>query len=64
MGLPIRILFLPGHTCDSMGLLLEETGRLFCGDAAMNALIITRPSYHLDRRPRRVWPVLGQDARA
>lgn len=39
MGLPIRILFLPGHTADSTGLLLEETGELFCGDAAMNAVI-------------------------
>lgn len=39
LGLPIRILFLPGHTADSIGLLLEETGKLFCGDAAMNAVI-------------------------
>lgn len=39
LGLPIRILFLPGHTADSIGLLLEETGELFCGDAAMNAVI-------------------------
>lgn len=39
MGLPFRILFLPGHTKDSIGLLLEETGELFCGDAAMNAII-------------------------
>lgn len=36
MGLPIRILFLPGHTADSMGLFLPDSGRLFCGDAAMN----------------------------
>lgn len=34
-GLPLRILFLPGHTPDSIGLLLEDTGELFCGDAAM-----------------------------
>ncbi len=39
MGLPIRILFLPGHTADSIGLFLPETGQLFCGDAAMNAVI-------------------------
>jgi glyoxylase-like metal-dependent hydrolase (beta-lactamase superfamily II) len=39
MGLPIRILFLPGHTADSIGLFLPETGQLFCGDAAMNAII-------------------------
>ncbi len=39
MGLPIRILFLPGHTSDSIGLFLPETGQLFCGDAAMNAVI-------------------------
>lgn len=39
MGLPVRILFLPGHTSDSIGLFLQETGELFCGDAAMNTLI-------------------------
>ena len=39
MGLPIRILFLPGHTADSIGLLLTKTGDLLCGDAAMNAVI-------------------------
>ena len=38
-GLPIRILHLPGHTADSLGLLLEETGALLCGDAAMNSVI-------------------------
>jgi len=39
MGLPIRILFLSGHTADSIGLLVEDTGELFCGDAAMNEVI-------------------------
>ena len=39
MGLPVHILFLPGHTSDSIGLFLTETGELFCGDAAMNAII-------------------------
>ena len=39
LGLPIEILFLPGHTSDSMGLFLPESGRLLCGDAAMNAVI-------------------------
>lgn len=39
LGLPIQIVFLPGHTADSMGLFLPETGQLFCGDAAMNAVI-------------------------
>ncbi|HWQ58071.1 MAG TPA: MBL fold metallo-hydrolase [Clostridia bacterium] len=39
LGLPIRILLLPGHTADSIGLFLEETGQLLCGDAAMNAVI-------------------------
>lgn len=39
LGLPVRILFLPGHTADSIGLFLEESGVLFCGDAAMNAVI-------------------------
>lgn len=39
MGLPLRIVFLPGHTADSIGLFLPGTGALFCGDAAMNAII-------------------------
>ncbi|MEL7621990.1 MAG: MBL fold metallo-hydrolase [Clostridiales bacterium] len=39
LGLPLRIVFLPGHTADSIGLFLPQTGQLFCGDAAMNALI-------------------------
>lgn len=38
-GLPIRVVFLPGHTVDSIGLFLEETRELLCGDAASNALI-------------------------
>ena len=39
LGLPLKILMLPGHTADSIGLFLPETGQLFCGDAAMNAVI-------------------------
>ena len=39
MGLPIRILHLPEHTADSIGLYLTETKQLLCGDAAMNAVI-------------------------
>jgi glyoxylase-like metal-dependent hydrolase (beta-lactamase superfamily II) len=38
-GLPIRVVFLPGHTADSIGLYLEETRELLCGDAAGNAII-------------------------
>lgn len=38
-GLPIRVVFLPGHTADSIGLFLEETRELLCGDAAGNAVI-------------------------
>lgn len=38
-GLPIRVVFLPGHTADSIGLYLEETRELLCGDAAGNAVI-------------------------
>jgi len=38
-GLPIRVVFLPGHTADSIGLFLEETRDLLCGDAAGNAII-------------------------
>jgi len=33
--LNVSIINLPGHTSDSIGLLLED-GFLFCGDAAMN----------------------------
>ena len=39
MGLPIRVVWLPGHTADSIGLYLEETRELLCGDAAGNAVI-------------------------
>lgn len=42
MGLPLRIVFLPGHTAESIGLFLLETRQLFCGDAAMNAVISLR----------------------
>jgi glyoxylase-like metal-dependent hydrolase (beta-lactamase superfamily II) len=38
-GLPLRVVFLPGHTADSIGLFLEETRELLCGDAAANAII-------------------------
>lgn len=49
LGLPIRIVFLPGHTQDSIGLLLTHTGQLFCGDAAMNAIIsIARHTIWID----------------
>jgi glyoxylase-like metal-dependent hydrolase (beta-lactamase superfamily II) len=34
-GIPGDLIALPGHTADSIGLLLDD-GRLFCGDAAMN----------------------------
>jgi Zn-dependent hydrolases, including glyoxylases len=33
--LSAKIIYLPGHTVDSIGLLLKD-GSLFCGDAAMN----------------------------
>ena len=39
LGLPIRVVFLPGHTAESIGLYLEETQELLCGDAAGNAVI-------------------------
>ena len=39
LGLPLRVVYLPGHTQDSIGLYLEDTGDLFCGDAAMNTIL-------------------------
>ena len=39
LGLPLRVVWLPGHTADSIGLYLEETRELLCGDAAGNAII-------------------------
>ena len=39
LGLPIRVVFLRGHTADSIGLFLEDTRELLCGDAAGNAII-------------------------
>lgn len=39
LGLPIRVVHLPGHTVDSIGLFLEESRELLCGDAASNAFI-------------------------
>lgn len=39
LGLPLKVLVLPGHTADSIGLYLTKTRQLFCGDAAMNAVI-------------------------
>lgn len=35
LGIEAKVLLLPGHTADSIGLLLPD-GTLFCGDAAMN----------------------------
>ena len=39
LGLPIRVVWLSGHTADSIGLYLEESRELLCGDAAANAVI-------------------------
>ena len=39
MGLPIRVVWLPGHTADSIGLYMEDSRELLCGDAAGNAVI-------------------------
>jgi glyoxylase-like metal-dependent hydrolase (beta-lactamase superfamily II) len=36
LGIPARVVFLPGHSTDSIGLFLYEDRALFCGDAAMN----------------------------
>lgn len=74
LGIPIRILHLPGHTADSIGLLLTETGQLFCGDAAMNAVIslakhtiwiddVAAFGYSWDKmlsvNPKRIYPAHG-----
>jgi glyoxylase-like metal-dependent hydrolase (beta-lactamase superfamily II) len=74
LGLPIKILALPGHTADSIALFLPETGQLFCGDAAMNAVIsvarhtiwIEDPQSFgaswdrmLELSPRRIYPSHG-----
>lgn len=48
-GLPLQILLLPGHTADSIGLYLPQSGDLLCGDAAMNAVIsIARHTIWID----------------
>jgi glyoxylase-like metal-dependent hydrolase (beta-lactamase superfamily II) len=39
LNLPLKILHLPGHTADHIGLFSEDSGIMFCGDAAMNAVI-------------------------
>ncbi len=41
LGVQANIVFLPGHTADSIGILTDD-GQLFCGDAAMNGF----PSIH------------------
>ncbi len=38
LGIPGTILMLPGHTSDSIGLILDN-GYMFCGDAAMNGFL-------------------------
>lgn len=61
MGLPLHILFLPGHTVDSIGLFLPESGQLFCGDAAMNAVIsLGRHTIWIDDVPeyQRSWDTM------
>lgn len=74
LGLPIRIIALPGHTADSIGLMLNNTGEFFCGDAAMNAVIsIARHTIWIDNaddfkaswdkilacKPKRIYPSHG-----
>jgi glyoxylase-like metal-dependent hydrolase (beta-lactamase superfamily II) len=39
LDLPLKILHLPGHTADHIGLFVSDSGIIFCGDAAMNAVI-------------------------
>ncbi len=74
MGMPINILFLPGHTDDSLGLYLNESGIMLCGDAAMNAIIsVARHTIWIDNaemfgkswdkmlacKPRMIYPSHG-----
>lgn len=73
-GLEGMIVLLPGHTEDSIGLLLAD-GRLFCGDAAMNGLPSIRHrsiwiedeeeylrSWRkiVDAQPKRIYPSHGR----
>jgi glyoxylase-like metal-dependent hydrolase (beta-lactamase superfamily II) len=39
LNIPLKVLYLPGHTSDHIGLFLQESKIMFCGDAAMNAII-------------------------
>jgi glyoxylase-like metal-dependent hydrolase (beta-lactamase superfamily II) len=39
LNIPLKILTLPGHTSDHIGLYSRDSGIIFCGDAAMNAVI-------------------------
>lgn len=43
-GIPLKIVFLPGHTADSIALIDTETNILYAGDAVMNMLI--NPNCH------------------
>jgi len=36
MGISAQVVFLPGHSTDSIGLHILDIGVIFCGDAAMN----------------------------
>lgn len=60
LGIFAKVLLLPGHTADSIGLLLED-GRLFCGDAAMNgfSMIARHPVWLEDLESHRhTWDLM------
>jgi glyoxylase-like metal-dependent hydrolase (beta-lactamase superfamily II) len=75
LGLPLKILTLPGHTSDHIGLFLHDCGIMFCGDAAMNAVIsVARHTIWIDDKtefslswdkmiacnPKKIYPAHGR----
>jgi len=45
IGIPAKIILMPGHTSDSMALVFDD-GRAFVGDAAMNLCRLLNPGFY------------------
>lgn len=45
IGIPAKIILMPGHTSDSMALVFDD-GRAFVGDAAMNRCHLLNPGFY------------------